>query len=94
MHKAVGCYEQALTISREFGDRDTEATTSWNLGLALEEQGELAQAAELMQVSVDYEQGISHPDAEKRAAYLDQLRQCLAAEPGAAPAKPHDDGER
>lgn len=31
-----------------------------------------------MQVSVDFERDIGHPDAEKGAAYLAQLRQQLA----------------
>jgi hypothetical protein len=65
-------------IAREIGDRRGEANASWNLGLALEKAGQLARAAELMQVRVDFEQEIGHPDAEKLAAQLEQVRQCMA----------------
>jgi hypothetical protein len=54
----------------------------------------------MMQVRVDYEREIGHPDAETGAAYLEQLRQRLAAsadEPHAAeqsntPAEQSDEG--
>lgn len=77
-HKAIDYYEQALAINREIGDRRGEASVSWSLGRALEKQGNLAQAAELMQVNVDFLSEIGHPDAEKHAALLAQLRQQLA----------------
>jgi hypothetical protein len=67
-----------LEIAREIGDRRGEAETSWNLGLALEKQGDLARAAKLMQVYADYLLEIGHPDAEKRASYLAEVRQRLA----------------
>ena len=76
--KAIEYHQASLIIAREIGDRHGEATASWYLGLALEKEGDLARAAELMQVRVDYERKIGHPDAEKRAAEVDQLRQRLA----------------
>ena len=51
---------------------------SWNLGLVLEKQGRLVQAVVAMQVCVEFEQEIGHPDAQKHAARLEQLRQRLA----------------
>ena len=39
-----------------------------------QELGELARAAELMQVCVDYERELGHPDAEKRAAVLEKVK--------------------
>src|SRR5207244_3232974 len=77
--KAIELYEQRLSIAREIGDRRGEALTSWNLGLRLDEQGYGARAVELMQIYVDFLREIGHPDAEKRAARLEHLRQRLAA---------------
>jgi hypothetical protein len=62
--------------------RASEGTASWNLGLALEQEGNLKRAAEMMQVSLDILREIGHPDAEKRAALLAKLRQRLAGGEG------------
>jgi len=40
-----------------------------------------------MQVYVDFLSELGHPDAETRAAELEQLRQRLAAEQGSVPAE-------
>jgi tetratricopeptide (TPR) repeat protein len=74
VRKAIEYHEQALVIDREIGDRRGEALDSWNLGLAYEKEGDLARAAAAMQVCVDYEQEIGHPDAEKDAARVEELR--------------------
>lgn len=66
-----------LLIAREIGGRQGEAIDSWNFGLALEEQGELARAVELMQVRVHYLHTIGHPEAVQRAAELERLQQQL-----------------
>ncbi len=50
---------------------------SWNLGGLLVQQGELPRAVELMQICVDYERYIGHPDAEKDAAVVEQIQQKL-----------------
>ncbi|MBC8164225.1 MAG: tetratricopeptide repeat-containing protein [Roseiflexaceae bacterium] len=78
-HRAITFHEQNLSIARELGDRQGESTASWNLGLQLAAQGQLAQAAQLMQMCVDYEQEIGHPDAEKYAARLAELRRRMEA---------------
>jgi len=72
--RAIGFYEQQLAIVREIGDRQGEAQDCWNMGLAYEELGDYARAADLMQVCVDYERAIGHPDADKDAARLAQVR--------------------
>jgi tetratricopeptide (TPR) repeat protein len=72
--KAIEYYEQQLVIAREIGDRSGEAITCWNLGLGCEKTGDLKRAAEMMQVCVDFECEIGHPDAEKDAAHLEALR--------------------
>ncbi len=61
VREAIDYYEQALAITRELGDQEELAWTSWNLGLVLEAQGDLARAASLMQVLVDYEQAAEYP---------------------------------
>ena len=75
--KAIGFYEQALKIDREIGDRRGEALESWNLGLAYEKLGDVAKAIKAMQVCVDFEREIGHPDAEKHAAKVAELKQKL-----------------
>ena len=72
--KAIEHYEQALQITREIEDRSGEATACWNLGLAYEKAGDLSRAADLMQVYVEFERNLGHPDAEKDAEYLENLR--------------------
>ncbi|MFL5804085.1 MAG: tetratricopeptide repeat protein [Roseiflexaceae bacterium] len=90
-HQAIAFYEQALVIHREIGNQRGEAVTRWNLGRALERKGDLARSAELMQVLVDYYREIGHPNAEKRAAYVDHLRQRLAASQNPLPADTPDE---
>jgi hypothetical protein len=91
-HKAIDYYEQALGIAREIGDRSTKASASWQLGAELVKLGNLARAAELMQIYVDYLREIDHPDAEKRTISLDYLRQRLAASQDTVPAETPDEG--
>ena len=67
-------YEQTLAIAREIGDRLGEASACWNSGLIYEGEGDLGRAADLLQVRVDYERSIGHPDAEKHAAHVAALR--------------------
>lgn len=71
--KAIEHYEQHLAIAREIEDRRGEAIACWNLGLEYEKAGDLQRAAELMQVCVDFEREIGHPDAEKDAQRLDDI---------------------
>ena len=73
-HKAIEFYEQQLVITREIEDRSGEAIACWNLGLEYEKAGDLKRAVDLLQVSVEFERGIGHPNAEKDAEYLENLR--------------------
>ena len=70
---AISCYEQSLEISWAIKDQQGEATACWHLGMLLETQGMYQQAAVLIQVCVDYLRELGHPDAEKYAAYLEQV---------------------
>jgi len=72
VRRALEYYEQALAIAREIGDRRGEAIRCWNLGL-LYEDSDPARAAELMQVCVEYEREIGHPDAEAHAERVQGL---------------------
>jgi len=72
--RAIAYYQQHLRIAREMDDRRSEARTSWNLGLAYEELGDLALAIAAMQICVDFERAVGHPDAAADAAIIEQLR--------------------
>ncbi len=72
--KAIEYYELQLVITREIEDKRGEANACWNLGLAYEKAGDFKQAADLMQLCVDFKREIGHPDAEKDAEYLENLR--------------------
>ncbi|NPA26648.1 MAG: tetratricopeptide repeat protein, partial [Chloroflexi bacterium] len=74
VEEAIEHYQQALAIAREIGDKRNEGIHAWNLGLAYEKLGDCARAAEWMQILVDYERAIGHPDAEKHAQHLAQVR--------------------
>ena len=71
---AIEYYQQQLEITREIGDRRGEANTSWNLGSLLADQGKLQEAIPLMQMCVNYETEIGHPEAQKRAARVEELK--------------------
>jgi len=72
VRRAMEYCEQALAIAREIGDRRREANHCWNLGL-LYKDSDPARAAELMQVCVEYEREIGHPDAEADAERVQGL---------------------
>ena len=63
-----------MKITQEIEDRSGEAIACWNLGLAYEKAGDLKRAVDLMQVCVDFEREIGHPDAEKDADYIENLK--------------------
>jgi transposase-like protein len=78
--QAVDYYEQYLRFVRVAGDRAREARAIWNLGLAYEELADLPHAIAAMQVCVDYERALGHPEANHDAAQLDRLRARFASE--------------
>ena len=83
--RAIQFYEQQLIIAREIGNLQGEALGSWNLGLAYEKAGEFDKAITALEVCVNFERSIGHPDTEKYAAKVNLLRTQLK---GAAPAQP------
>jgi tetratricopeptide (TPR) repeat protein len=72
---AIHYLEKRIEIAREVGDLQGEAFGSWNLGHLYEKQGNLARAIELMQVLVTFEQESRHPDADKDAAHVAELKE-------------------
>ncbi len=68
--QAIEFFKQHLVVTLEVGDRRDEGIACWNLGLHYEKAGDLQRAAEMMQICVDFEREIGHPDAEKDADYL------------------------
>jgi tetratricopeptide (TPR) repeat protein len=72
--RAIESYERCLRIAREIGDRSSEAHTSWNIGLAYQELGDLSAAIAAMQACVDFERETGHPNAGADAAQVDTLR--------------------
>jgi tetratricopeptide (TPR) repeat protein len=70
--RAIEFYEQALVVACELGDRLGEAKACWNLGLLCSKDP--ARATELMQICVDIEREIGHPDAGADAAAVEDLR--------------------
>ncbi len=72
--QAIDLYRQRLEVAREIGDRRGGANASWNLGAAYEKLGELFQAIACMQACVDFERQVGHPDAERDAAHVEELR--------------------
>ena len=73
--RALEYYQQALTISREVGDRGGEAVTRYNIAMIYRGRGELDRAiAELEQV-VELDRQVDHPDLESDTDILDRVRQ-------------------
>ena len=72
--KAIEYYKQRLEIARQIGDRRGEAETSWNLDLIYEKEGRFAEAADVIQVLVDFLTEIGHPIAAGCAADLAEMR--------------------
>jgi hypothetical protein len=76
--QAIQMLETALAGFRAMDDRVGEAITSRNLVKLLVKQHRLAEAVQLMETCRRFEQEIGYPDADKCAAYVEQLRQRLA----------------
>ena len=75
--RAIECYQQHLAIAREIADRRGESNASRNPGLALENLGRLDDAIPLIEACLAFKREISHPDAEKDAARVEELRRHL-----------------
>lgn len=75
VRRAIGLYEQHLTVAREIGDRQGEAETSWNYGQLLIGQREIAQGLLLLDAAQAFFASIDHPQAIAMAATIAHVRQ-------------------
>ncbi|MFN8469794.1 MAG: tetratricopeptide repeat protein [Caldilineaceae bacterium] len=64
---------KCIALAREVCDRHGEALGCWNLGLVYAQEGDIGGAIDYMQVRVDYEREINHPDAEANARQIAEL---------------------
>lgn len=71
--RAIELFEEALEILQSVGDRQGEVTISWELGKIYQQEHKTQQAIPLIQARIDYEREIGHPDAERHAAFLQEL---------------------
>jgi tetratricopeptide (TPR) repeat protein len=72
--EALDFYRRSLEMSERLGDRVGASNTWWNIGLVHEQQDDLEGAIEWLARTVEFEQRIGHPDAEKDAAYLEEVK--------------------
>jgi tetratricopeptide (TPR) repeat protein len=77
---ALEYYRQALAILQETGDQPGEAEIAWRLGRVYEVEGDLVQAVSWMQVRVDFERKIDHPDAEEHAQQVRKLQEATGVD--------------
>ena len=70
--QAVTCYEQALDLMRDLGDRYSQATTLTDLGGTHHTAGNLAAARGAWQQALTILEELDHPDAEAVRAKLHQ----------------------
>jgi hypothetical protein len=76
--QSIELHRQSQEIAKELADISLETKAGWDLGLALEQSGELQQATAAMQPRVDYLREIGHAEAEKHAEQLAALKAKLA----------------
>jgi tetratricopeptide (TPR) repeat protein len=72
--RAIGFYEEAISISREIGDINAVASTSFNTALLYGQQGEAAHAIPLAQQAERIWTQIGSPNAQKARQLLAQLQ--------------------
>ena len=67
-------YSQALPLSREVGDRAGEALTRYNIAMVYRALGELDDAVRELEVLVEIDLQVEHPDPESDTRMLEQCR--------------------
>jgi tetratricopeptide (TPR) repeat protein len=63
--EAIDCYQQAITLFRDIGDRHAEAITLDHLGDTQDAAGDAAKAADTWRQALDILEQLDHPDAEE-----------------------------
>jgi tetratricopeptide (TPR) repeat protein len=72
--RAIGFYEQQLTIAREIGDRLGVGIALSNIGLALDELGDRARAIAHVEAALEIYEQIESPYIEETRALLARWR--------------------
>ena len=71
---ALTYFQQSLPIAREVGDRAGEAVTRFNIAMIHRENGDLDQAIGELELVVDLDRQVEHPDLASDTAALKQVR--------------------
>ena len=71
---ALNYYGQALPIQVEVGDRSGQAVTRYNIAMVLRAQGHLDDAVTELQLVVELDAAVQHPDLEADTAMLHQVQ--------------------
>jgi tetratricopeptide (TPR) repeat protein len=72
--RALIYFQQALPIAREVGDRAGEATTRYNIAMIHRADRNLDRAIRELELVVDLDRQIEHPDLASDTAELEQVR--------------------
>jgi len=72
--QALRFYNEALPILRDVGHRAGEAVTRYNMAMIFRAEGRLAEAVRELEVVVDLDFKVQHPDLESDTAMLDQMK--------------------
>ena len=71
---ALDYYQRALPICREVGDRAGEAVTRYNIAMVYRGAGRLADAVAELEVVVELDRAVQHPDLAADTAVLAQIQ--------------------
>ncbi len=72
--KALGYYEEALPLRRQVGDRFGESVTRFNLAMVFVDLDRLAEAEEQLEIVVQIDEAVRHPDLESDRRELERVR--------------------
>ncbi len=75
--RALNYHEQALSLARAVGDKESESTSSWEIGLVLEQQGEWVHALEMMDMTLEYEHSRGKPYLQEFVTKVEQIRRIM-----------------
>ena len=73
--QALSCYQRALPIRDEMGDRVGEGVTRHNMAMLHRSKGQFAEAVEALRRVVELDQQVQHPNLESHRAMLRQVEQ-------------------
>ena len=78
--KALGYFEEALPLRRQVGDRFGESVTRFNIAMVFKYLGRLAEAEEQLEIVVQIDEAVRHPDLESDRQALALVRAMRAAQ--------------